>query len=95
MIKQKYQSPNSTGGAVNDKAQFIRERFPNNNDTIDCLLAEDPEFLDLCEDYEACVNALRYWSDSCAPEAETRVDEYSTLVRELEEEITRIIRRKI
>jgi hypothetical protein len=51
-------------------------------------MAEDPEFLALCEDYDACVNALRYWTRSKEPEAKTRVNEYRALVRDLEEEIT-------
>ena len=50
-------------------------------------MAEDSEFLDLCKDHDACVDALRYWTNSKAPEAETRVNEYRTLVRELQEEI--------
>ena len=69
----------------------IRERFSDKKHTIDLLMAEDPEFLDLCEDHDACVNALRYWAKSEEPEAETRVHEYHTLVRELQEEIARAL----
>ena len=47
---------------------------------IDLLMAKDPEFVVLCEDYNDCANALRYWGRSKAPEAETRVKEYRTLV---------------
>jgi hypothetical protein len=54
-------------------------------------MAEDSEFLTLCEDYDACVYALRYWAKSKAPEAETRVNEYRTLIEELEEEITQVL----
>jgi len=54
-------------------------------------MAKDPEFLTLCEDYDACVDALRYWAKSEAPEAETRVKEYTILVRELKEEITQAL----
>jgi hypothetical protein len=54
-------------------------------------MAEDPEFPDLCEDYDACVNALRYWAKSKEPEANTRVNEYHILVRELEEEIAQAL----
>ncbi len=73
--------------AVNDKTRHIRERFPYKKQSIDLLMAKDPEFLTLCEDYDACVNALRHWAASKAPEAETRVQEYRVLVRELEDEI--------
>jgi hypothetical protein len=58
-------------------------------------MAEDPEFLALCEDYDACVNALRYWAESKDPEAETRVNEYRVLVRDLEEEITQFLTRNV
>ena len=54
-------------------------------------MVEDPEFLTLCEDIDACVKALRYWDDSKEPEAEARVIEYRTLVRELQEEIAQAI----
>ena len=72
-------------------ARHIRERFPDKKHTIDLLMTKDPEFFDLCEDYDACVDALRYWAKSEKPEAETRVNEYHALVRELEEEITQVL----
>ena len=76
---------------MNDKTPYIRERLPDKKHSIDLLAAEDPEFLSLCEDYEACVNALRYWARSEKPEADTRVQEYHTLIRELQEEITQAL----
>ena len=72
-------------------ARHIRERFPDKKHSIDLLMAKDPEFLDLCEDHDACVDALRYWAKSEKSEAETRVDEYRTLVRELQEEIAQAL----
>ena len=72
---------------MNDITCRIQERFPDKKHRIDLLLAEDPEFLALSEDYDACVTALRYWAGSTAPEAENRVIEYHTLIKELEEEI--------
>ncbi len=50
-------------------------------------MAKDPEFLALCEDHDVCVEALRYWAQSNAPESEHRVLEYHALIKELEEEI--------
>ncbi len=76
---------------MNDKASHIRERFKDKSHIIDLLMAEDSEFLTLCEDFDACVNALRYWVDSKASEAEVRVHEYRTLIEELEEEITQAL----
>jgi len=69
----------------------IRERFPGHRDRIDLLMAQDSEFLGLSEDYDTCVNALRYWAQSNAPEAENRVIEYHTLTKELEEEISQLL----
>ena len=77
---------------MNDKAVYIRQRFPNKKHGIDLLMTEDPEFLALCEDYDACVNALQHWAQSKAPEAEHRVIEYHTLIKELEEEISQYLR---
>jgi hypothetical protein len=79
------------GSAVKDKPRYIREQFPGNNNIIEVLIAEDPEFRDLCKDYDACADALRYWIESSALESETRVDEYRTLIRELQEEIAQTI----
>jgi putative NADH-flavin reductase len=76
---------------LNDKAHHIRERFPNKSHIIDLLILEDAEFVALCEDYDACVDALHYWAKSKASEAETRVNEYRTLIEELEEEITQVL----
>ena len=76
---------------MNEKAHHIRERFPDKSHIIDLLMAEDSEFLTVCEDYDVCVYALRYWAKSKAPEAETRVNEYRTLIEELEEEITQVL----
>jgi hypothetical protein len=47
----------------------------------------------MCEDHDACVNALQYWAKSKAPEAKTRVNEYRALVRELQEEIAQALTR--
>ena len=72
---------------MNEKACYIRDRFPDQCPVIDFLMAVDHKFLAVCEEYDACVKALRYWATSTAPEAETRVKEYRTIIRELQEEI--------
>jgi len=76
---------------MNEKTHNILERFPEKIHTLTLLMAEDPEFLAICEDYEECVKALRYWVHSNEPEAATRINEYNSLVRELEEEIVRVV----
>jgi len=76
---------------MNDKIRYILKRLPDKSHMIDLLMAKDPEFVALCEDFNDCVNALRYWGRSKAPEAETRVKEYRTLIEELEEEINQAL----
>lgn len=76
---------------MNDKFRHILEKFREDSHTIAHLIEKDDEFLALCEDYDACVNALRYWASSKEPEAENRVNEYHNLVRELEEEISQAL----
>ena len=76
---------------MNEKNLNILERFPEKIHTLTLLMAEDPEFLAVCEDYDACIEALRYWARSDEPEAATRINEYNTLVRELEEEIIGVV----
>jgi len=73
---------------VKDGTCHSRERFPEKKDKIDLLMGEDAEFLALCEDYDVCVNAFQYWSNSKGPEAEIRTKEYRDLTLELEEEMT-------
>ena len=68
-------------------AQCIRERFPDKIQIIDQLMAEDPGFRDICEDYDICVNALEHWTNSTEPEAEIRVNEYRTLAQQIEDEV--------
>ena len=72
---------------MNDKIRLILKQLPEKRQKIDSLMEKDPEFVALCEDYDDCVNALGYWSQSNAPEAETRANEYRILVQELEAEI--------
>ena len=73
------------------KNRPILERFTDKSNTIVLLMEEDAKFHALCEDYNICVEALRYWSASQEHEAKTRVNEYSTLVRELEQEIAQAL----
>ena len=73
---------------MENRAHYIQERFPDKKYQINRLLAENSEFLALSKDYDICVTALRYWAGSTAPEAETRVIEYHTLIKGLEGEIS-------
>jgi len=72
---------------VNFGKYHIIERFPDQKYAIDQLMAKDPEFLSLCDDYDACLNAIQYWSQSNEPEADTMIDEFRNIAQELEEEV--------
>lgn len=74
-----------------DITRHIREVIPDQKDSIDQLAAEDREFLALCEDYDACADALHYWASSEESGAKTRVGEYRDLIGALYEEITQIL----
>jgi hypothetical protein len=65
----------------------ILKRFPDKRHILVQRMTEDADFFSFCQDYEICVKALKYWTSSTKPEAKTRMNEYHTLVRELEQEI--------
>ena len=68
-------------------AHHIRKRFSDQKFSIDQLMALDSEFLSLCDDYDACINAIQYWTKSKEPEAEIMIDEFRNIAWELEEEV--------
>jgi len=72
---------------VNNRGRHIRDIFSDQKHAIDLLAAQNSEFHAMCEDHDACVSALEYWAKSKDPEAENRVIEYRTLIRDLQEEI--------
>ena len=72
---------------MKNEMYHIRKRFPGKSETIALLMAENPEFRSICEDYDECFQAWRHWAQSKEPEAEIRVSEYRTLIKELENEI--------
>ena len=76
---------------MNEENANILKRFPEKIHTLTVLMAENPEFLAVCEDYDACVEALRYWAQSNEPEAEAWTQEYRALVQELEAEIIQAV----
>ena len=69
------------------KNLHILDRFPEKSHLLTYHMAMDPDFYDLCQDYEVCVNALKYWTASKDPNAGVRLNEYYMLVTELEQDI--------
>ena len=70
---------------------FVFERFPDRKATVKALYRESEDFQSLCEDYRQCALALRYWSRSPEDYAPSRRQEYTILLRELEEEIVKVL----
>jgi hypothetical protein len=65
----------------------VAERFPEKREALKRLFDSNQSFQSLCDEYEACLVALRYWRESSLPEAPDFRNEYSSLLSELEEEI--------
>ena len=72
---------------MTDKALLILKQLSEKSHTIVRLIEENSELLAICEDYDVCIKALKHWEQSEEPEAKTRVNEYKTLIKELEKEI--------
>jgi len=66
---------------------LILERFPEHAETIKRLFSESEDFQTACEDFRQCRSALGYWNQSEKAGAPARRLEYTTLLRELEQEI--------
>ena len=76
---------------MKDNLLYIREKFSNKINAIKLIMAEDPEFVSLCEDHDDSVNALRHWVASKEPEAGIMASEYRVLIEELREEIIQFL----
>lgn len=66
---------------------MVIERFPENRAAFKRLYAGDEGFQSLCESYQQCSEAIRYWSKSKQVIAPDRNREYKKLLHELEMEI--------
>jgi hypothetical protein len=62
-------------------------RFPEHRLAVERLWEVNDSFQALCDGYEDCAAALKYWQQSEATVAPGFLDEYAVLLRELEEEI--------
>jgi hypothetical protein len=66
---------------------LVMERFPEKREALKRLFEASQSFQLLCDEYEVCLTALRYWRESSLPEAPSFRNEFSSLLSELEEEI--------
>jgi hypothetical protein len=67
--------------------EAVAERFPERKEALARLFESNQSFQSLCDEYEACMVALRYWRESSSPDARQLLNEFSSLLGELEEEI--------
>ncbi len=78
-----------------DAYALVVKRFPGHGGASGRLFASNQSFQSLCEEYAACVTALKYWRESSLPEAPDFRNEFSSLLGELEEEILEQLEREI
>ena len=64
----------------------VLDRFGDRNRQICRLFDMDETFREVCENYAECARALGHWSRSSGEDLR-RVDDYRTLLEELEREI--------
>ncbi len=65
--------------------------FPQHWQAINRLLATDPAFQEICEDYEDAYHALKHWHTSEADFSDQMVASYEQLLKEVAEEIADIL----
>jgi hypothetical protein len=73
----------------------VVERFPERREILRRLFESNQSFQSLCEEYEECLIALRYWRESSLPEAPDFRNEFSSLLSELEDEILEHLGRQV
>jgi hypothetical protein len=71
---------------------LVFERFPDHKEAVKALYRESEDFQSLCEDYRQCAVALRHWRRSSEEHAPARREEYTLLLQELEEELSKILK---
>ena len=70
-----------------DTLSLIRAHFEGPEGLIERPFRQDAAFRSLCEDYQACAEALARWNCSAAVAAVDRRKEYADLLAQLDREI--------
>jgi len=70
----------------------LYERFPDQKEAIRSLYEKSETFKTLCEDHQKCSEAICYWEQKEGNDAIQRRQEYETLIRDLEEEISECLK---
>ena len=69
----------------------LQNTLPDVTERIEACLCEHESFQDMCENYEECALGLERWR--AAPERHgERIEEYSQLMRDLEDEILQYLK---
>ena len=72
----------------------VVERFPEKRKSLERLFERDKSFRSLCEEFVACQKAYKFWQGSSLPEAPDLRNDFSSLQRELAEEILEYLGKK-
>jgi hypothetical protein len=71
----------------------VIERFPHRKSLIEREYARSESFHSLCDDWLVCSEALQRWRSVEGSIAQSRRDEYRTLMAELERELVHWLKR--
>lgn len=79
----------NTEECMPDKSRHVLDQLPQHAAAMRERMIVDREFRSLCEDYGETIEALRRWEASDDRHRQERVEEFRTLLAELELEIAR------
>ena len=82
-----------TGRRIVKRFNNLNKYFQTSALMVRRLMRDDPEFRELCEDYEEAAAAMEFWS-SPGRRSKARAEEYRALVRELAAEIELDLRKQ-
>ncbi len=68
---------------------LVMKKIPDRKDALRQMYRASKSFQSICQNYQKCSEALRYWAESEDENAPDREIEYSALLQELELEITK------
>jgi len=74
-------------GVIHPSIFFVIKRFPEHKDVLKELYLISASFQSMCEDYQACIEALSHWNNMDSENAMARRNEYGELIQSLESEI--------
>ena len=73
----------------------VISRFPERKQLVQRLFRENETFRTLCDDYGKCVETLSYWNRATSEDSLALREDYTALIREIEDEIRQFIENDI